>query len=109
MPIDSIPALEPWDQATGMVDASDRVFGDVLSPKKKGVFRQAYLNVGNFGIESLACSKLTDLFMLIQRYDIDVMTMLEHGLNPYALKSLSAWNSRIAGHFERKVLHLAWN
>ena len=86
-----------------------RDFGDTLAPKCGGMFRVASLNLGNLGSSSSDCSKTNDLFALIRKFNIDVMTFSEHGLNPRSMKQSSQWFNRILGQFKLKRSHLAWN
>ena len=55
------------------------------------------------------CNKSVELFTLIRKFDIDVMTISEHGLNPRGIKPNSQWNERIKGQFENFRSPLAWN
>ena len=100
------PMPRPWEAS----DANrGRVFGDILAPKRGGLFRVASLNLGNLGPTPSNCSKSNDLFSLIRKFNIDVMAFSEHGLNPRSMKRSCQWFNRISGQFEHKRSHLAWN
>ena len=96
----------PWE---AVETKGCRDFGDCLAPKVSGMFRVVSLNVGSLNSSSCEYVKSNDLFSLIRKFDIDVMMLTEHGLNPRSMKRSSQWYNRLSGQFKHKRSHLAWN
>ena len=79
---------------------SCRHYGDHLGEKRDGVFRHACLNVGNFTAANEDSTKTSDLCEIMRKFDTDVVSISEHGLNLKKLNPSQSWESGLRGQFQ---------
>ena len=80
---------------------SGRHCGDDLARKRKGVFRIASSNVGNFSACDANNTELVDVFSFARKHSVDLFSSCEHGLNPRKLCPSKSWNNGMAGQFKQ--------